>query len=86
MLTPRQKPISILSLGTSVGTDKRAITSEVTVVKTFEELDERSHEVNGKIVVYNYDYQSYGRGVKYRDKGASEAAKYGSVAALVINC
>jgi carboxypeptidase Q len=60
------KPISIPSLGTSVGTGKRAITSEVIVVKTFEELDEKSHEINGKIVVYNYGYQSYGQEVKYR--------------------
>jgi len=53
MLTLRRKPISILSLGTNVGTGKRAITSKVIVVKTFEELDERSREVNGKIVVNN---------------------------------
>lgn len=34
-------------------------------------------------MVYNFDYVSYGASVKYRSKGASRAAKYGAVAALI---
>jgi carboxypeptidase Q len=85
MLTPRKKSLSILSLGSSVGTDGKVITAQVIVVKTFDELSNRSNEIKGKIVVYNFDFQSYGQQVQYRSTGASEAAKYGAVAALVMN-
>jgi len=71
-------------LGSSVGTNGDTITAEVIVVKTFDELNNRSNEARGKIVVYNFDFESYGQQVQYRSTGASEAAKYGAVAALVL--
>lgn len=40
-------------------------------------------QVEGKIVVYNEEYISYGETVKYRTDGAVEAAKLGAVASLV---
>jgi carboxypeptidase Q len=40
-------------------------------------------QVKGKIVVYNEDWVDYGTTVQYRVNGASRAAKYGAVAALV---
>jgi len=85
MITPRVKPMAILGLGGSVGTNKKTITAEVIVVKTFDELKSRGKEVPGKMVVYNFDYHDYPDQVQYRAIGASEAAKYGAVAALVYN-
>ncbi|XP_012345441.1 carboxypeptidase Q [Apis florea] len=83
LLKPRQKNIAILGLGTSVGTPPEGITAEAIVVDSFEELDSRKHEVPGKIVVYNQKFVSYGETVKYRRNGATQASKYGAVAALV---
>lgn len=40
-------------------------------------------QVKGKIVVYNEDWVNYGTTVAYRVSGASRAAKYGALAALV---
>src|SRR5262249_21840053 len=40
-------------------------------------------QVRGKIVVYNVPYTNYGTTVLYRLQGASRAARYGAVAALV---
>ncbi|CAG2176510.1 unnamed protein product, partial [Oppiella nova] len=83
MVSPRVKPLNILGLGYSVGTDGQVLTGEIVVVKTFEELANRSQEVKGKFVVYNFDFKGYGESVKYRGSGASEAAKYGAIGALV---
>jgi len=79
MLTPRRKSLSILGLGRSVGTGGNPTTAEVIVVKTFDELNNRSNEV-----VYNFDFESYGQQFQYRLIGTSEAAKYGAVAAMVL--
>ena len=40
-------------------------------------------QVKGKIVVYNEEFESYGKTVIYRGLGAVEAAKLGAAAALV---
>ena len=40
-------------------------------------------QVKDKIVIYNQDWTNYGNSVQYRSQGASRAAKYGAVAALV---
>lgn len=53
------------------------------VVKSFDELESLKDQVKGKIVVYNEDWVNYGTTVQYRVNGASQAAKYGAVAALV---
>lgn len=83
LLKPRRKDISILGLGFSVATPPEGITAEAIVVDSFEELDKRKDEVPGKIVVYNEKYESYGKTVEYRSRGATVASKYGAVAALV---
>nr|XP_033339470.1 carboxypeptidase Q-like isoform X3 [Megalopta genalis] len=83
LLSPRNKKIALLGLGYSVGTPPEGITAEAIVVNSFKELEKRKHEVPGKIVVYNERYVSYDETVKYRSSGASEAAKYGAVAALI---
>jgi carboxypeptidase Q len=55
----------------------------VLVVKNFEELEERSGEAQGKIVLFNAEFTSYGQTVAYRVNGATEAAKHGAVASLI---
>lgn len=59
------------------------IQAEVLVVKSFEELKQRASEAEGKIVVFNQPFVSYGETVAYREYGASEAAKAGAVATLI---
>jgi len=83
MLAPVPRKLQMLGLGNSVGTPAEGITAEVVVVRSFEELDRLGEQVRGKIVVYNAPYVNYGATVEYRVRGASRAARYGAVAALV---
>jgi carboxypeptidase Q len=81
---PVVKPLTILGLGGSVATSKKGVTAEVLVVSSFEELEKRGKAgVQGKIVLFNVPYQSYGRTVVYRHSGASRAARLGAAAVLV---
>ncbi|XP_006635708.3 carboxypeptidase Q [Lepisosteus oculatus] len=83
MLEPRNHTLSILGLGSSIGTPKEGITAGVLVVHSFDELHKRAREAKGKIVVFNQPFVSYGETVTYRALGASEAAKVGAVASLI---
>lgn len=83
MVKPRRKALSILGLGYSVGTNNQTIQAPVIVVRDFDELERRSAEAKGKIVVFNFKFESYGKQAVYRGKGASRAAKHGAVAALI---
>lgn len=85
MIRPVKRPISILALGFSVGTNNKTLEAEVIVVNSFNELDELGAEgrISGKIVVYNYNFTSYSQSVAFRSSGARRAAQYGAVAALV---
>ncbi|XP_029447617.1 carboxypeptidase Q [Rhinatrema bivittatum] len=83
MREPRNQSISILGLGSSVGTPVTGITAEVLVVTSFAELHRRAAEARGKIVVYNQPFVSYEETVKYRSFGAVEAARVGAVASLI---
>ena len=83
MISPWYKRLNILGLGYSEGTGGRVIKAPIIVVKSFKELDDRANEVPGKIVVYNFRYESYSAQVQYRSYGASRASKYGAVAALI---
>lgn len=83
-LEPVEVPIPLLGLGGSVGTTEQGITAEVVAVRSFEELKALPAErVRGKIVLYAVPWEGYGRTVRYRTAGASEAAKLGAAAALV---
>jgi len=46
MIEPRNHTMSILGLGSSVGTPPEGITAEVLVVKSFDELKQRASEVS----------------------------------------
>lgn len=80
---PIQRDLPMLGLGGSIGTPEGGITAEVLVVNSFEELEERSDEAEGKIVLFNAEFTTYGQTVTYRVNGASEAAKHGAVASLI---
>jgi hypothetical protein len=85
------KKLDVLALGNSKGTGLKGITAEAMEVRSFEELDAKKDQVNGKIVFYNYPFDptfiktfpAYGDAVRYRGQGASSAAKYGAVAVIV---
>jgi len=84
VVAPVSKSLSILGLGSSVATPEEGITAPVVVVESFDELQSLGREkVEGKIVVYAVAWEGYGRTVRYRGAGASQAAKLGAVAALV---
>jgi carboxypeptidase Q len=80
--TPARK-LSLLGLGGSVGTPPVGVEAEAVVVRNFEELDALGEGARGRIVVYNVPFTSYGATVQYRGAGASRAARWGAVAALV---
>lgn len=83
MTSPVSKKLTVLGLGNSVATPVEGITAEAVVVRNFDELEKLGEKVRGKIVVYNVAYTGYGATVTYRGSGASRAARYGAVAALV---
>lgn len=84
--------INVCALGGSIGTGPTGIAAQVVEVKSFEELKNLGTKgVQGKIVFFNRPmdptrintFAAYGGAVEQRGSGASEAAKYGAVAALV---
>jgi carboxypeptidase Q len=85
------KSLDVLALGNSFGTGPKGITAPVILINSFDELEKRKEEIKGKIVFYNYKFnsrfistgQSYGDAVRYRGQGASRASRYGAVAVLV---
>jgi carboxypeptidase Q len=83
MLEPRQHSLVILGLGNSIGTPASGVQAEVLVVRSFAELDANASNARGRIVLFNVPFSSYGEIVQYRSSGASRAAAYGAVAALV---
>jgi carboxypeptidase Q len=80
---PPRHAIPMLGLGGSVATPPDGIEADVIVVKNFDELNHRSADVKGKIVLYNVAYAGYGQTNVYRTTGASRAAQHGAVASLV---
>lgn len=83
LVEPREQEMAMLGLGGSVGTPEGGITAEVLVVTSFEELEERKDEVEGKIVLFDAPFEGYGRTVRYRMDGAVAAARAGAVASLI---
>ena len=83
--------ISVLALGSSVGTGKDGLRAGIVEVNSWEEMESKKNLLKGKIVFYNRrmnpkninTFHSYGETVDQRSRGASAAAKYGAVAALV---
>ncbi len=83
IVSPVSIKLAMLGLGNSIGTPADGVIGDVVVVRNFEELDALGERVRGKVVVYNAPFTSYGSTVRYRGSGASRAARYGAIAALV---
>ncbi len=90
VLAPFVRPLDVLTLGGSVATPASGVTAELMVVSTFEELEARSREVRGKIVLFDHAMRregnagtNYGEAIPYRTTGAARAARFGAVAALI---
>ena len=77
MTYPRVAPLEMLGLGGSIGTSAAGVEAEVMVVGSFEELEARAPEAEGKIVLFNVPFTSYGETVQYRTLGAIHAARAG---------
>lgn len=80
---PWSREMRMIGLGSSVGTPEDGIRAEIMVVGSFEEFEERAHEAEGKIVVWNVPFTTYGETVQYRVRGASVASRAGAVASLL---
>ena len=83
LVEPRDYDIAISGLGSSVGTPEEGILADAIVVRSFDDLKDKSQDVAGKIVIYNEPFVDYGDTSNYRTVGASMAAKYGAVATLI---
>jgi carboxypeptidase Q len=84
LVSPRKQELSILGLGSTIGTIRGGIIGEVVAVESFDELEKIPNEqIKGKIVVFVPKWVNYGVTVQYRSHGANRAAKKGAIAALV---
>ena len=83
MIAPRHQKLPMLGLGGSIATPAEGITAPVLVVSDFEELEARTAEAKGRIIVFDVPYVEYSKTVRIRYEGASRAAKAGGVASLI---
>ncbi len=91
ILTPVERPLTILGLGGTVGTRKGGVRGQVVVVRSWDELNARGAEVKGKIVLFDVAMPAwteeggsgYGRIAPYRWAGPSAAARHGAIAVLM---
>jgi len=87
----QKKSLDVIALGNSLGSGISGVNGSVVEVNSFEELEAKKEMLKGKIVFYNYafnqkfvkTFQAYGDAVRFRGGGASQAAKYGAVGAIV---
>jgi carboxypeptidase Q len=78
LISPVERSLNILGLGMSVGGDVEA---EVVVLTSFEALE--TTDVEGKIVLFDVPFTTYGETVQYRVSGPSRVAEKGAVAMLL---
>ncbi len=94
LVSHRDQPVILTTLGGSVATPVEGIEAEVVEVTSLDEVDEIGEAVRGKIVLYNVpmdmelvesgrSFEAYGKAVTARGAGADRASKYGAVASLV---
>jgi len=90
----RNQQIVLTALGGSVATPAKGITADVIEVNSYDELKSLGTKVKGKIVFYNNpmdmelvrahrSFEAYRTAVEFRGSGASRAAEYGAVAAVI---
>ena len=89
------KEVPICALGGSISTPAEGITAEVIEANGVEDLQNLGKEkIQGKIVFFNQPmdptfietFNAYGKAVKQRWGGASEAVKFGALAVIVRSC
>lgn len=86
----RMQPLAAFALGNSLSSNG-LLEAEVVAITSFDELEKRKDEVNGKIVYYHsvFDptkiqtFKAYGESGAFRRAGASRAAKYGAKAIMI---
>jgi carboxypeptidase Q len=83
IVTPGKHPLVMLGLGNSVGTPAGGVEGDLLIVRSFQELDEAGDRVNGRIVLFNVPFTTYGETVAYRSDGPSRAAAKGAAAMLI---
>jgi len=84
LISPCNHELSMLGLGMSVPTPKGGITADVLVVSSLDELASmKDEEVKGRIVLFEFPFESYGQGSRIRFAGPSAAAKKGAVAMIM---
>lgn len=83
LVSPRESDFPILSIGGSVGTEGETIKAEVVVFDDFDDLEKRSAEAVGKIVLFDFPFLNYGQAVQFRVYGATKAAQAGALACLI---
>ncbi len=91
IVTPAPRRLAVLGLGGTVATPPGGLTAEVVAVSSFDDLAKLGTSVRGKIVLFNHPYPTdvpnaaagYGKSIPYRTEGATRAAAFGAVAALV---
>jgi carboxypeptidase Q len=95
LVSHNDQKIVVTALGGSVATSPRGITADVVEVSSFDQLKELGVAgIKGKIVYYNNPmdmemvragraFEAYSKAVIFRGAGASRAAEYGAVAAVI---
>ena len=83
MIEPAHHQIVMLGLGDSIGTPPDGLQADVIAIRSFEELETRSAQVRGRIVLFNVPFANYGETVRFRSQGPSRAARHGAVATFV---
>jgi carboxypeptidase Q len=83
LVDPPLHDVAMLGLGGTVATPPEGIEAEVLPVNSFEDLQARSAEAKGRIVLFNVPYTNYSETVTYRTTSARAAAQFGAVAVLV---
>jgi carboxypeptidase Q len=94
LVSHRNQQIVLTALGGSIATPARGITADVVEVNSYDELKSLGTKVKGKIVFYNNpmdmelvrshrSFDAYRKAVEFRGSGASKAAEYGAVAAVI---
>lgn len=83
IIEPPHHVIPLLGLGGSVATRPEGLEADVMVVGSQDELQRRSAEARGRIVLFDVPYTNYGETVVYRASGARLAAQHGAVGVLL---
>jgi len=95
LVSHRDQPLVLTTLGGSVATPAAGITADVIEVSSYDELEKLGRaKIRGKVVYYHNPmdmaliesgrvFEAYGKAVEFRSTGASRAAEYGALAAVI---